>query len=245
MVQLRVSEIYNSVQGEGVNTGLPTTFLRFAGCNMRCPGWPCDTPHAVEPSIWSAEAEKFEVKDLIARIEETTGTGIRNICWTGGEPFLQPAVQLQQLYWALFERRYSQEVFTNGSKIFPSWSWEMPKMMDWKLKGSGESNFHVNYFRSEEQDRELSIECREQNALELDRRDGIKFVVTNLDDFDEAVETWKYLFMKNCDAQFWVGAAWNRVKEAELVQWLLDAGLPWKLNVQVHKYIWPANERGV
>ena len=72
---------------------------------------------------------------------------------------------------------------------------------------------------------------------------GLK--AAGIDDFDEAVETWKYLFMKNCDAQFWVGAAWNRVKEAELVQWLLDAGLPWKLNVQVHKYIWPANERGV
>ncbi len=231
MPQLRVSEMYCSIQGEGTNMGTPTMFLRFAGCNMRCPGWPCDTPHAIEPAIWIKESEKFEIKGLVERIQDTTGVGVKNICWTGGEPFIQPLAELQRLYWDLFEKGYSQEVFTNGSIDFPSWSWEMTKMMDWKLEGSGESGFNVPE--------------RERNACGLTSRDGIKFVVTGPSDFDEAVGVWKHLIGIGCDAQFWVGAAWDRVKEAELVGWLLDSGLPWNLNVQVHKYIWPADERGV
>ena len=102
-------------------------------------------------------------------------------------------------------------------------------MMDWKLKGSGESDFN--------------LPDRVHNAVGLNEHDGIKFVVTGPRDFDEAVEVWKHLTSLGCHAQFWLGAAWGRVKEAELVEWILENGLPWKLNVQVHKYIWPADER--
>ena len=118
MPQLRVSEMYCSIQGEGTNMGTPTMFLRFAGCNMRCPGWPCDTPHAIEPSIWLKESEKFEIQGLVDRIQATTGVGVKNICWTGGEPFIQPLAELQRLYWALFEKGYSQDyIYLNQSLV--------------------------------------------------------------------------------------------------------------------------------
>ena len=225
--------MYNSIQGEGLRMGTPTMFLRFAGCNMRCPGWPCDTPHAIEPSIWVKESEKFEIKQLVKRIQDTTGTGVTNICWTGGEPFIQPIEQLERLYWELADKGYTQEVFTNGSVIFPDFTDSMLKMMDWKLAGSGEDSFNVSE--------------REYNAFEnLGPDDGIKFVIVDKDDYEEAMHIWRHLAWKvQCQAQFWVGAAWGRIKEAQLVEWILEDGLPWKLNVQVHKYIWPADKRGV
>ena len=106
-------------------------------------------------------------------------------------------------------------------------------MMDWKLEGSGEAD--------------TDLESRLINALNLSPIDGIKFVCTGRDDLDEAKQIWGKLVTDERwrGAQIWVGSAWDKLPEKELVEWLLEERLPWKLNVQVHKYIWPADERGV
>src|ERR1700704_2587022 len=96
-----LSEVYNSIQGEGPNVGQPTTFVRFAGCNMRCPGWPCDTPYAIDPAIWRYESMKASTMWVAEQILDLKP---RHVCFTGGEPFMQPWEELQEL-WAKLHTR--------------------------------------------------------------------------------------------------------------------------------------------
>jgi 7-carboxy-7-deazaguanine synthase len=231
---LRLSELYVSTQGEGQHVGRLTAFVRFAGCNMRCPGWPCDTPHAIEPSIWVHESEKLSVEDLVAKvIEETEENGCKHVCLTGGEPFLQDNRELAAFVQQLRNQYYSVEVFSNGSFQYPPWAIaKMDIMMDWKLKGSGEQTT----------DRAQRL----INAKQLKHTDGIKYVVKDLDDFMEAMMLSVVLHNEHgVQATEWVGTAWDQISERELVDLIKEYGAPFRLNVQVHKYIWPATERGV
>jgi len=228
---LRVSEIYPSVQGEGPKAGYPTLFVRFAGCNMRCPGWPCDTQHAIWPEIWRKESTKLGQGGTIqAILDECERTGIRNICYTGGEPFMQNINLLKEVVEEL--QNFGQEVFTNGSYDFPDWAIQnLSIMMDWKLPGSGEE--------------QTNVEERWENALKLYPSDGIKFVVKDKADLLDAHQVYEALIEARCHARFWVGSAWEHITSAEIVDYILEERLPWSLNVQVHKYIWDPDERGV
>jgi 7-carboxy-7-deazaguanine synthase len=243
---IRVSEIYTSVQGEGPLTGTITQFMRTAGCNMRCPGWPCDTEHAINPHLFLSDGTTVKrTADSIFEqlITEANDRGAGNICLTGGEPLLQPTDDLDELRRALRDHECTVEMFTNGSFLIPTW-WIDPNdgahlehvMMDWKLEGSGEANTNVAQ--------------RTMNAQALRETDGIKFVVKDGRDVEEALRVARRLRTDGVVAVFWLGAAWDRVN----TRWLCDVMInsigfrdtgPWKLNVQVHKYIWPADERGV
>lgn len=85
MASLRISEIFSSVQGEGIWAGVPSTFVRLSGCNLRCV-W-CDTPYA----SWHPEGP---VRDVGEVLEEVLGSGIDHVVVTGGEPMLfEPVVE--------------------------------------------------------------------------------------------------------------------------------------------------------
>jgi 7-carboxy-7-deazaguanine synthase len=233
---LRLSELYTSVQGEGPNTGLPTQFVRFAGCNMRCPGWPCDTQFAIEPSLYMAKneqgvvigSEKLDADVLVRRLPEWP----KHLCLTGGEPFMQKHVDLQEFCEFAWERGYTIEVFTNGSFAFPPWAiGGLRIMMDWKLEGSGEEY--------------TGLEERLRNAQRLHVRDGIKFVVKGFRDLQQAHGVYEGIKEKDVAAQFWVGSAWGTISDAEIVEYMMEHRLPWRLNIQTHKVIWPAEARGV
>jgi len=230
-VSLRLSELYTSIQCEGPNTGRPTQFVRFAGCNMRCPGWPCDTPHAIEPSIWRHESEKLDPVRLWDKCFDG-GNGVPALCLTGGEPFMQKSGDLQEFVEMAHAAGMQLEVFTNGSFDFPHWALvHLQFIMDWKLTGSGEAATNYN--------------TRMQNAMKLKRSDSIKFVVCDTKDLEEAAGEYLHLQSRGCSAQFWVGAAWDRIDTQSVIDFVLSNKLPWKLNVQVHKYIWPPDQRGV
>ncbi|MGI0148777.1 MAG: radical SAM protein, partial [Thermoplasmata archaeon] len=87
--EILLNEMYVSVQGESSLVGLPTVFVRLYACNLRC-AW-CDSMHAVE----GGEFTRVSVDEVVGRIRELAGAsasaheGIRNVCWTGGEPLLQ------------------------------------------------------------------------------------------------------------------------------------------------------------
>lgn len=86
MASLRIAEIFSSVQGEGVWTGIPSTFVRVSGCNLRC-AW-CDTPYA----SWRPEGPVMELEPIRA---EVARLGNRHVVLTGGEPMLfEPVVEL-------------------------------------------------------------------------------------------------------------------------------------------------------
>ncbi|MHA2264890.1 MAG: 7-carboxy-7-deazaguanine synthase QueE, partial [Candidatus Thorarchaeota archaeon] len=100
---MKLSEVYTSVQGEGPRVGVPTTFVRFGGCNLRCPGWGsgslpdgtsvrgCDTIFAVYPE-YRSQWESVSVRQLLERIPPE----ITNVCITGGEPLIQPTKDLNE-----------------------------------------------------------------------------------------------------------------------------------------------------
>jgi len=227
-----VLEHYTSIQGEGVRTGTPTQFVRFAGCNLRCPGWPCDTPQAIFPDQYRHEYEARQPHELALDIwTEYEATGARNICITGGEPFVQRELALELLLQQLIALHLSVEVFTNGTRIIPGpWLALAHITMDWKLPGSGEA--------------QKEPEIRLINARKLKPTDVIKFVIANDDDLEEALAIDQRILSTHTMAKTWIGAAWGYPTD-KLVEFITAHKLPWNLNVQTHKYIWSAEERYV
>lgn len=233
---LRLNEHYTSIQGEGLRVGTLTQFVRFSGCNMRCPGWPCDTPHAIFPEQWKDDP-KLDPGWLAEKIqEEFQRYGAKNICFTGGEPFMQKHDDIIELIELLhrWDVTYSFEFFTNGSYPFPNWIHEHNTliMMDWKLRGSGEAD--------------TRLAERLDNAKKLTYIDGIKFVCKNYVDFSDAVRIAKQLRMEGVTASYWLGCAWG-ASEAVLVDWLKGepSDVGFRINVQLHKYLWPDQDRGI
>jgi len=237
MASLKVNEIYSSIQGEGPNTGVATTFVRFGGCNLRCPGWGygeqsdgtliagCDTVHAVDPS-WRDTWLKMTPSEIASECEETA-----MVTFTGGEPFIQPELPLAQLGMQLTERGHTLEIFTNGTKPIPKWVIDLKDLvyiiMDCKLEGSGEyGKFeHLN----------LGL---------LKAQDTIKFVCKDYDDVNQAINHIA-AFQNFTEAQFSVGVVWNSpdLSEAELAGIVTDDLDGVSLNIQMHKHIWNPNER--
>lgn len=231
---MRLSELYTSIQGEGPFAGHPTQFIRFAGCNLRCPGWPCDTQHAIDPAKYRHEWQKVTAADIFEQLAEYP----KRVTLTGGEPFLQPEAELRDLFEELVEHGYFIEVFTNGTIKFPVWTqYHVPKIVDWKLPDSGEN---------------CEDQTRINNVRRLFQNDAVKFVVASRDDFQIARDLAEehIISQRPWDMlpHLYIGAAWGKVSEAELVEWMLSAQLDdkiWKLNVQVHNYIWDRNKRGI
>jgi 7-carboxy-7-deazaguanine synthase len=226
---LRLVELYKSIQGEGPRVGEQTVFVRFGGCNFRCPLWPCDTQYAIQPKLWRNSPV------VSPRVVATSvrAMGISNVCLTGGEPTMQPAEALQELALMLLQD-HTIDVFTNGSlREFPQWMQheDVRVVLDWKLPGSGEADH--------------SLEQRIRNVATLRYKDVVKFTVASLDDLDYAIEVWERLHGRITKAQYYVGVAWGKLSEAELIEKVMESGLPWKVNVQVHKYVYGAEATGV
>jgi 7-carboxy-7-deazaguanine synthase len=228
---MRLSEVYTSTQGEGPKVGIPTTFVRFAGCNLKCAGWACDTQHAIDPKLYRKDWLELGPEQILEMILDETGkTGARNVCFTGGEPFLQEHDRLLKLISMCAMERLDMEVFTNGTIEWPHRAMHrMNFVMDWKLSGSGENV--------------RESDAVWQNALRLGPKDAIKFTVASDDDLGEAYDTYMRIQPQVRDVQFFVGPVWGKMEPSVVVDWMLRMGLPWRLNIQAHKYIWPADAR--
>jgi 7-carboxy-7-deazaguanine synthase len=223
---MRLLEHYTSIQGEGPNTGLPIQFVRFAGCNMKCPGWPCDTPQAIFPKEFSGKFEDITPEEIVLRCQHYP----RRVCLTGGEPFLQP--NMGHLINLFIEQGFDVDIFTNGSFPIPERYTKhsfVTIIMDWKLEGSGEADTN----RHE----------RIENIKRLNIFDAVKFVVKDQDDLQEALAVWEDLKLWSCRAKIYVGAAWGHISDADIVDFIVANQLPWILNVQLHKHIWDPEAR--
>jgi 7-carboxy-7-deazaguanine synthase len=125
---MMIAEIFRSIQGEGKSQGYPCTFLRLAGCNLRC-YW-CDTTYAQGKGTVKNEAE------ILQEIEGLKG---KRICITGGEPLLQ-GEQLLPLVKVLGEKGYDIEIETNGTFDFRQFQPYASVCMDVKCPSSGEES---------------------------------------------------------------------------------------------------------
>lgn len=229
---LRAVEVYSSFQGEGPNTSKPTVFVRFAGCNFKCSGWPCDTQHAIDPKLFKSTQKLYEP---VALAEHVLSFGVDNICLTGGEVFLQSQPDLITFINALktTNEDLTVECFTNGAL---KWNRNLAAMidtfiLDWKLPGS-----------NEEYDPTTSFEA---NFSELNENDAVKFTIKDRTDYEEAKRRYQE-HLTDLDAPMvYAGVVWGKLDTEVLCQWMQNDGLPWHLNVQVHKFVWAPDTIGV
>lgn len=232
---MRVSEVYASAQGEGPNVGKTTVFVRFGGCNLRCPGWPCDTQHAIDPKYRKEWLVHTPDELLVKTILTATQAGADWITLTGGEPFLQNKEELFQYVEQLNSHGFEIEAFSNGTLEYPSWApSRISFIMDWKLPGSGEDPMD-------------GMRLTNLKALNKSRRNqAVKFVIKNDRDLAAAHGLWfDQLKERAPHVEVFYGRVWEGdLTDAELVEYVMKNGLPWRLNRQEHNYIWPANERG-
>jgi 7-carboxy-7-deazaguanine synthase len=232
-MSLRVIEVYGSYQGEGPNTSRPTTFVRFAGCNFKCPLWPCDTQHAIDPKLFKDKQRFLSPAELA---DEVFNIGINNVCLTGGEVFLQNKEALIEFTNILVEHGIEIECFTNGALKWYDVVVQNTDyiIMDWKLPGSGESYENDGVFRG--------------NFEQLNCLDAIKFTIADRNDYETARDRYIRIVttipMKNRPTVF-AGVVWGKLQTEELCKWMLEDQLDWSLNVQVHKFIWHPDKIGV
>jgi organic radical activating enzyme len=204
-------------------------FVRFAGCNLRCPGWPCDTPQAIKPELFAKEQRLVSSSQLTDEIlEEHRRTGTTNIVFTGGEPLLQHQNELATIV-DLLDEDFNFEVFTNGTvSISLFLSTRCSFVMDWKLPGSGENQINRQ---------------RIANLVALNSaKNSIKFVVATRQDLLIAHELYEE-FLKDSEAKVFVGAAWDKYSNQEIVKYVKEHQLPWRLNVQVQNYVFGVQRR--
>ena len=219
---MRVVEIFDSIDGEGVRAGELTTFIRLAGCNLRCSY--CDTPYALKCS----DGEEMSINDIVKQAQDI---GYRNITLTGGEPLLLP--EAFDLIESLVKSGFYVNIETNGSRdISKALEYEnVIVTMDYKTSDSGvEKAMRVDNF-------EL---LREQDIL--------KFVVTESDlpRVKEIIR--KYDIQK---PYIYISPVFEKINPAQIVEFLKELhkeGINTnkiRVQLQIHKYIWHPSKRGV
>lgn len=155
---MKICEIYYSIQGEGLQIGLPTVFIRTSGCNLRC-SW-CDTTFAYE------EGEEMSIEDIMAKVKNYS---TNHICVTGGEPLLQK--DITKLIQRLCDQGYYICVETNGSKSIEELPCEDAIMisLDVKCPSSG-----------------MHEKMDLRNIEFLGPTDQLKFVIGDREDYNHA-----------------------------------------------------------
>jgi 7-carboxy-7-deazaguanine synthase len=212
---LTVNEIFYSIQGESTRAGQPCVFVRLTACDLRC-SW-CDTPYAFD------EGSKRTLDEVLADVERY-GCDLVEI--TGGEPLLQEDVY--PLMRRLIERGRTVLLETGGHRPIADVPSEVIKVVDVKCPASGESG------RNDW-----------SNLEALSPHDEVKFVIQDRGDYDFAVGVVRrYQLPERCAAVLF-SPVHGVLHPRTLSEWMLADQVPARLQVQLHKYIWPAATRGV
>ena len=213
---LRITEIFLSIQGESSHAGRPCSFVRLTGCPMRCV-W-CDS----EYTFYGGEHISFE--DIVARLDEF---GCKLVEVTGGEPLAQKNVF--PFISELCDRGYEVLIETGGFVSTENVDPRAAVILDVKCPASNEAE--RNHW---------------QNLESLRRdKDEVKFVIADLADWEfakEVIETYQLVTRAKEILISPVHGIENLQKVAEEIS---RSGLPVRLNLQLHKYIWGADARGV
>lgn len=212
---LTINEIFHSIQGESTHAGRPCVFVRLTACDLRC-SW-CDTPYAF------GEGKKMSV-DEVAAVVDRFGCNLVEL--TGGEPLLQKDVY--PLMQRLLEAGRTVMLETGGHISIAGVPREVIRIVDVKCPGSGESA--KNHW---------------ENLSLLSPHDEVKFVIRDRADYE---------FARGVAAEHDLTARTKAVlfspvhgvlAPKDLAAWILEDRLTVRLQLQVHKYIWGADVRGV
>lgn len=215
---MKVVEIFNSIEGEGKRAGLPCTFIRLHGCNLNCSY--CDSRYACDGKEYTVMSEQ-EILDQVKLY------GCSNVTVTGGEPLIHPGIR--DLLKKLYNEGYCINVETNGSLIpeVVSSTDRLFYTVDYKTNASG-----------------MSDRMNEELFKDFDSGDVLKFVVGSVEDLDQALEvTEKYQINKS---DIYISPVFGKIEAKEIVEYIQQHKLwNWHVQLQLHKYIWDPNKRGV
>lgn len=222
MINYKVVEIFESINGEGKKAGQLALFIRFQKCNLNCSY--CDTKWA------NSDDSPYTLMNLEELYKKVVESGIKNVTITGGEPLLQENIEI-------FLKKLAEnpeinvEIETNGSinlkrvgeiKNAPSFT------MDYKLPKSNMEKF-------------MDLE----NFKYLKEKDTVKFVVSNIDDLERAREIIeKYSLVEKCAV--YISPVFGKIELSSMVDFMKK----YKMNgvnmqLQIHKIIWDPETKGV
>lgn len=248
-----ISEIFKSIQGESTYAGLPSVFIRLAGCNLDC-FW-CDTGYAKAKKNAKENDEIKGAKELSVDdvIKEVARLDARHVVITGGEPLIQDeTIELITKLLAItlapeaLEAPRTVLLETNGSTSLERVDDRVVKIVDVKCPSSG----YAKSFKME-------------NLLYINPKDEIKFVIADKADYDFARKfvddhlsgKWEGEGAeKNTDSNLGIEMDGSKIlfspiltslKASELAEWILADHLSVRLQIQLHKEIWGNNKRGV
>lgn len=208
MQQLRITEIFHSLQGEARTVGCPTVFVRLTGCPLRCQY--CDTAYAF------TGGQLQSIPQILSQVAEFRA---HFVTVTGGEPLAQP--ECLPLLTGLCDAGYAVSLETSGAMDISPVDPRVSVVMDLKTPDSGES--HRNLY---------------SNIEHLKQLDQVKFVICSradyqwarlkLDEFQLAERVGDVLF----------SPSHRQVTPTDLADWILQDRLPVRFQLQLHKLLW-------
>jgi 7-carboxy-7-deazaguanine synthase len=212
---LTVNEIFHSIQGESTFVGEPCVFVRLTACDLRCV-W-CDTPYAFH------EGRKMSIDDVVQEVERY---GCDLVELTGGEPLLQSDVH--PLMSRLLESGKRVLIETGGHRDIGAVPAGVVRIMDVKCPGSGESH-----------------KMAWENLARLSPADQVKFVIADRVDYEFAREVVQREGLVERVAAVLFSPVHGRLDSKLLAEWILADRLAVRLQLQMHKFIWSPDTRGV
>ncbi len=243
---LVVNEIYLSLQGESTFAGLPCVFVRLTACNLRCSY--CDTAYAFKEGKKMALAEAIKMVRRFAAPFSNPKFEIRNpklplIELTGGEPLLQP--NSLRLMKQLCDDGFTVLVETSGALDISPVDPRVHRIMDLKCPSSGEVERN-----------------RRENIPHLKATDEIKFVIGTVEDYEWTKQqiathnlaaicplliSWVHPLRPEQQDQSLkkVPAGQTPITRLDLAERIIADALPVRFQAQLHKIIWPPEQRGV
>ncbi|MGQ0735358.1 MAG: radical SAM protein [Acidobacteriota bacterium] len=212
---LTVNEIFHSIQGESTYAGRPCVFVRLTACDLRCV-W-CDTPYAFH------EGRKMSVAEVLAEVGRY---GCPLVEVTGGEPLLQPDVY--PLMAELLDAGLTVLLETGGHRSLDGVPAGVVRIMDVKCPGSGESH-RVAW----------------ENLKLLTQTDEVKFVIADRADYEFARDVLARESLADRVGAVLFSPVHGVLDARQLAEWILADRLPVRCQLQVHKFIWSPDTRGV
>ena len=215
-MSLKINEIFYSIQGESSFSGFPCVFVRMAGCNLRC--FYCDTRYAY------TEGTEMATSDIVKKVGAYRCALVEV---TGGEPLIQE--ETPHLIRCLLDKGHQVLLETNGTQDVGTVDPRCIKIMDIKGPSSGE------------------MEKNDLKNLErLTKKDEIKFVIGNRADYRYAVGMLEQIG-KTISTEILIhfSPLFTKMPYWKLAGWILEDRLRVRLNLQLHKIIWPKKIRGV